>query len=303
MLLDMSWLTWRGFYSLKSFETEELAEAMTVNILDQIHTVCSDRRVESNLLHLFYDSRKSFRKQDFPEYKAHRGPEPSKEDLERIRIMRVTADKLRTLLFEPAGFPTYRHTGLESDDLIAQSAWVCYTTGERAVMVTSDQDLYQSIFPGVPWWNPMKDEWVEFSEMPELKGVTTDQWRAVKTLAGCSSDGVPGIKGVGEATAIKYLTNTLSPKSLVYQRIISDEGRVTVERNKRLVTLPHPKTPEVILPRKVGNRPGVYNVTAFWAALEAMDATTMLQGVRRKNWDRLMAGEFRRGAPRRRGEK
>ena len=60
----------------------------------------------------------------------------------------------------------------------------------------------------------------------------------MKALAGCSTDSVPGIKGVGEKTAIKYLKNELKESSKIYQRIISKEGWNIYKRNIELVKLP-----------------------------------------------------------------
>ncbi|GAH00618.1 unnamed protein product, partial [marine sediment metagenome] len=64
------------------------------------------------------------------------------------------------------------------------------------------------------------------------------EWKLVKALAGCSTDGIPGVKGVGEKTAIKYLTSQLKETTKACQAIISKEGIKIFKRNLKLVALP-----------------------------------------------------------------
>ena len=64
----------------------------------------------------------------------------------------------------------------------------------------------------------------------------------VKTLAGCSSDEVPGIRGVGEMTACKWLRKELKEKSVAFQKI-ADSREEVERRNIPLVKLPFEGTP------------------------------------------------------------
>jgi 5'-3' exonuclease len=59
----------------------------------------------------------------------------------------------------------------------------------------------------------------------------------VKALAGCSTDGVPGIKGIGETTAVKWFRSQLKPESVAYRKI-NTEGIDIHNRNIQLVRLP-----------------------------------------------------------------
>jgi len=76
----------------------------------------------------------------------------------------------------------------------------------------------------------------------------------VKSLGGCTSDGVPGIqipddkggwskRGVGEGTAIKYAKGELPDHYKAYSAIISTQGRKTARRNRILTSLPFIGTP------------------------------------------------------------
>ena len=64
----------------------------------------------------------------------------------------------------------------------------------------------------------------------------------VKALAGCGSDEVPGIKGIGEITACKYLKNQLKETTAAYKKIVDGKEEAT-KRNIPLVKLPFDGTP------------------------------------------------------------
>ncbi len=61
---------------------------------------------------------------------------------------------------------------------------------------------------------------------------------SVKALAGDVSDNIPGIKGVGEKTAIKFIRGELKEKAKVYAKIVSPKGQHTIARNTILMGLP-----------------------------------------------------------------
>jgi 5'-3' exonuclease len=65
----------------------------------------------------------------------------------------------------------------------------------------------------------------------------------VKKIAGCNSDCVPGVQGVAEKTAIKYLTGDLKTTTKKYQDIVNN-GEV-IERNHKLVVLPFEGTQRI----------------------------------------------------------
>lgn len=64
----------------------------------------------------------------------------------------------------------------------------------------------------------------------------------IKSIAGCLTDKVPGIKGVATGYAIKYLNGDLT-KGKKYDVITSDRGKETRELTRKLVTLPYKERP------------------------------------------------------------
>ena len=138
----------------------------------------------------------------------------------------------------------YQH-GIESDDLLASS--VLNNRGSH-VMVTSDEDMYQML-DHCAIYNHRKKAIFNKKMFMETYGIRPSQWVDVKRLAGCTSDKIPGIPGVGVITAIAYIKNELkSGKKLDgIEKDVHKEVESIFHRNDWLVRLPMPETKKVKL--------------------------------------------------------
>jgi 5'-3' exonuclease len=104
-------------------------------------------------------------------------------------------------------------------------------------MVTTDKDLFQCICEQIGWYSPIQNKaWYYRSFMTEY-GIEPRQFALVKAIAGCSSDNVPGIKGVGDKTALKYVKNELPKTHKTYRDI--ENNLELINFNKEIVCLPH----------------------------------------------------------------
>jgi len=128
--------------------------------------------------------------------------------------------------------------GYEADDIIALAAEILPTSAQ-AVILTADEDLLQCITPRVRWHSPAKGKTVTFDSFCAEWGITPGEWATVKALAGCGTDDVPGLRGIGDKTAAKYLAGNLKKTTVAYNKILADQDQ-TIRRNKKLVTLPFP---------------------------------------------------------------
>lgn len=130
--------------------------------------------------------------------------------------------------------------GFESDDIMASVAQSA--KGVETTIVTSDRDLWQCIQPAVTVYDPNKDKEYTVEVIVEEWGIKPSEWWKVKVLAGCNTDSVPGIRGVGEKTAVQYLLHKASPAKTV----LCDSFRKTPEfkRNIQLIKLPFKGTPQ-----------------------------------------------------------
>lgn len=134
----------------------------------------------------------------------------------------------------------FAEPGYEADDCIA-SVVRNLPEGDTAVMVSSDHDLYQLIGPRIKFWNPANREMITLQSFVIKYGIRPGLWPDVKAMAGCTSDDIPGIPGVGEKTAAKFMSHRIPLESKTYQKITNNSD--IWQRNLELVRLPYPGCP------------------------------------------------------------
>ena len=197
---------------------------------------------------------KQYRKQLYPPYKRgvdkdgnikedERTPEEIEYDNECYKIF----DQIRDMV-EGIGFKnSFSQKGTEADDILAQICKQSEDPFEDIIMVTSDEDMFDCLKYGtVKIYLYSKEKLVDKNKFVEMKGIDPKDWWKVKTIGGCSSDKVVGVKGVGEGSAIKYLNGTLKESSVYYQRII-DHPKELRSRDSKLVKIPIPQTKAIKL--------------------------------------------------------
>lgn len=148
---------------------------------------------------------KCFRKSLFPEYKANRPPRP--EDLgyqlERAKDILIKRGIQWTCLEE-----------FEADDVLATYAQKAADSGFRCIITSTDKDMFQILRKGsvalyrkLPGVRPEFDTNNVYTEdhFTAEHGLTPDQWVSHLALAGDSSDGWPGAKGIGPVAAKKWI--------------------------------------------------------------------------------------------------
>ncbi len=141
---------------------------------------------------IFDTSRKTFRSDIYPEYKAHRPPPP--EDL----VPQFDLIREATRAFN---LPSIELAGFEADDLIATYARQAVEAGADVTVVSSDKDLMQLVSEKVSLLDPVKLQIQSFEAVVAKFGVTPDKVVDVQSLAGDLTDNVPGVPGIGVKTA------------------------------------------------------------------------------------------------------
>jgi hypothetical protein len=94
------------------------------------------------------------------------------------------------------------------------------------------------------------------------------------------------VTNVKEKTAIAYLRGTLPAHYKRYRSIVSKAGQDVIERNKKLVLLPHEKTKPVKL------KEPKMSIDAFWSMCERYGLQSYLQKIKKKEWVDFFAGKF-----------
>lgn len=183
----------------------------------------------------------TFRHEMYPEYKANRDKTP--DDLHaQIPIILETLKKMN--------IPTISKVGYEADDLIATLAVNATRLGIDTVMVTADKDLLQLINNHVKALRPPKKGQPKYElfgkdEVIEAYSVKPEQIIDYLSLLGDSADNVPGVKGIGEKTAVKLLEEYNSIEG-IYRHLDSlakglrgklEQGKESAMLSKTLVTL------------------------------------------------------------------
>lgn len=151
-----------------------------------------------------FESPTSWRRELFPAYKQKRRTQQrSPEDQKAYENLKRQIHRLETEYLPAIGFKNiFSCSGMESDDVMAVLA---RRTPEDVVLVTADSDLYQCLRPNVSIYSPQQQKLLSIHWFRRTYGIDPKQWAIVKALAGCTTDGVPGIGKVGEITALKMV--------------------------------------------------------------------------------------------------
>jgi DNA polymerase-1 len=146
---------------------------------------------------IFDAGRKTFRNDIYPEYKAHR-PEPPDDLIPQFKLVRDAVKAMNIACVEKPG--------MEADDLIATYTRIAREKGAKVTIVSSDKDLMQLVHDGsVVLYDAMKNKEITSKEVEERFGVGPDKVIDIQSLAGDSSDNVPGIRGIGVKTAAELI--------------------------------------------------------------------------------------------------
>ncbi len=141
---------------------------------------------------IFDAGRANFRNDIYADYKANRDETP--EDLiPQFPLVREATEAL--------GLPAVELEGYEADDLIATYAKQAAAKGIKVKIISSDKDLMQLVDDHIHIYDPMKNIIINADGVVEKFGVTPDKVIDVQSLAGDSSDNVPGVPGIGIKTA------------------------------------------------------------------------------------------------------
>lgn len=148
-----------------------------------------------------FDSRtKTFRHDLYPEYKANRAKTP--EDLHaQVPVIEEILNALNV--------PVLRCDGYEADDIIAHVAKKCEAEKRPCRILSGDKDLLQLVTENCKEMQPDKAsggwETVGIEEVNAKWGIGPEKILDYLSLVGDTADNVPGVKGVGEKTALKLL--------------------------------------------------------------------------------------------------
>ena len=182
----------------------------------------------------------SFRNDIFPAYKANRDPTP----VELKRQFTYCRQLIEALGICEVGDPTY-----EADDLIGTLATRMRKLGHKIIILTADKDLAQLITEDDVFWNFAKGERNSIPQIKKQFGVYPNQIADQLAIAGDAVDNIPGVPGIGMATAAKLLNKFSSLDELLQN--ISKISEMKIRGAKRIQGLIDDYQEQVLLYRKL----------------------------------------------------
>lgn len=227
LLMDGHSLAYRAFFALPA-ENFTTSSGQPTNAVYGFASMLANTLRDEAPTHFaaaFDVSRKTWRSEEFPEYKANRSKTPD-EFKGQVELIGELLDAMHAHRFAIDGF--------EADDVIATLATQAEEAGFEVLIVTGDRDSFQLITEHTTVLYPTKgvSELTRFTpeKVQEKYGLTPAQYPDFAALRGDPSDNLPGIPGVGEKTAAKWINQFGSFADLVER---ADEVKGKVGQNLR----------------------------------------------------------------------
>ncbi|MFF4216076.1 DNA polymerase I [Streptomyces nondiastaticus] len=285
--MDGHSMAYRAFFALPAENFTTVAGQTTNAVYGFASMLANTLRDEAptHFAVAFDVSRKTWRSEEFPEYKATRSKTP--DDFKgQVELIGELLDAMKV--------PRFAVDGFEADDVIATLATQAEAEGFHVSIVTGDRDSFQLVSDDVTVLYPTKgvSELTRFTpeKVQEKYGLSPSQYPDFAALRGDPSDNLPGIPGVGEKTAAKWINQFGSFAELV-ERVEEVKGKAgqnlrdhleAVKLNRRLTEMVR----DVELPvGPEGLRRAAYDRKALIAFLEGLEIRN--QGLR----DRLLAAD------------
>ena len=203
-LIDGSGYIFRAYYALPplSRKSDGLPTGAVSGFCSMLFKLLEDSRSDdsefkpTHFAVIFDSARKNFRNEIFKDYKANRTEAP--EDLApQFEYIRKSV--------EAFNLPSIELLNYEADDLIATYAKKIVAAGAKVTIISSDKDLMQLVDNKIRLFDPMKSKVIGEKEVVEKFGVKPNQVIDVQSLAGDTSDNIPGVPGIGVKTAAELI--------------------------------------------------------------------------------------------------
>jgi DNA polymerase-1 len=246
-LIDGSGYIFRAYYALPPLtrKSDGLPTGAVSGFCSMLFKLLEDSKSDQNMQKpthfavIFDSARKTFRNEIYGDYKANRSEAP--DDL----APQFDYIRKSVLAFN---LPSVELPNYEADDLIATYVDQILKKGAKVTIVSSDKDLMQLYKKGVRIFDPMKNKFITDDDVVKKFGVDASKVIDVQSLAGDSSDNVPGVPGIGVKTAAELINKYGTLENLLKSahEIKQNKRRETLIENKdkaliskKLVTLNH----------------------------------------------------------------
>ncbi len=232
-LVDGSGYIFRAYYALPplSRKSDGLPTGAVSGFCSMLFKLLEDSRSDDSIhkpTHfavIFDSARKNFRNDIYSEYKANRAEAPD-DLIPQFEYIRKSVKAF--------SLPSIELVNFEADDLIATYAKQITDAGAKVTVISSDKDLMQLVSDKIRLFDPMKSKVIGEKEVFEKFGVKPYQVIDVQSLAGDSSDNIPGVPGIGVKTAAELINKYKDLDTLLKKasEIPQNKRRETLLKNK-----------------------------------------------------------------------
>ena len=223
MLIDGSSLIFRAFFALPNLSNNDGVMTNGVYGFLTMYRNAFDKYKPDYVLVAFDRSSKTFRNDEYKDYKANRDKTPNELSYQ-FGILKDVLDSMGVKYTDLDGF--------EADDIVGTYARMAKEAGDEAVLITGDRDYLQLVDDNVLVYLTKKgvSDTVEYTvdKIKEEYGITPKQLIDVKGLMGDKSDNIPGVDGIGEKRALEFIRKYGSIENL-YDNLDEISGKKTKE--------------------------------------------------------------------------
>jgi len=233
LIIDSNAMAYRSLYIMGDLSNNNNPTGVIFGFLNQVFKYC--KLYKTTDIVFCWDSKESLRRLlYYADYKAGREKkrkELSGKEKKNMYLAFQQFDLLRKEVLYDLGFRNIFHKrGYESDDLIA---CVPRSISGNFIIFSNDGDLLQLIDNNVSYYNLGTNKVIDIKGFIKEYEIEPKQYAEVKAITGCSTDEVPGVKGIGEKKAINYILDRGTEKDK--QKILAFKD---IDRNRKLVYLP-----------------------------------------------------------------
>ena len=281
-LIDGSGYIFRAYYALPPLtrKSDGLPTGAVSGFCSMLFKLLEDSKSNANLQKpthfavIFDSARKTFRNEIYSDYKANRSEAP--DDLApQFEYIRKSV-----LAFN---LPSVELINYEADDLIATYTEKILKGGAKVTIVSSDKDLMQLYKKNVRIFDPMKNKFISEEDVQKKFGVNSSKVIDVQSLAGDSSDNVPGVPGIGVKTAAELINKYGDLETLL-------KSAHEIKQNKRRETLIENKDKALISKKLVTLKNDVpVNIELDEFQLKEIDKDKLYKFLREMEFNRLLS--------------
>ena len=238
LLIDSNNLAHRMAFKLGHLTWQEKTTGVIFGFMKSVMDL--SHLLKPNEIIFCWDSPLSYRRNIFPEYKASRRKELTEEQQQERKAAYSQFEELKLEILPRIGFRNiFEQTGIEADDLIAKIIFDYYLSGYKLIPVSSDNDLFQTFLYMERIYLLDKKKFYTKEDFVKEWKISPLEWVTAKSIAGDITDNIPGIKGIGIKTAIKYINGEKINASLISK---VEENWNLVQRNQKIIKIPHTRT-------------------------------------------------------------